>query len=312
MLRRPPFYVPAFRQSARSLIACSLLAASLGCSLSPLAKRTAAFSVAATTATQQTENAYELVERTYEQAQVARLVRRYDAAGFDPATITPFLPEHDREVRVHVLKGLLAYAQLLADVSGDRPLHEMDTATTALAASLKDLPAAQLSAAHLNTTDINIAATAIDELGRVLIERKRRRELPGILHRMQQPIETICTLLRADLGTGRGPGLRNQLATNYDDLIREQQNYITDNGHTMPPAERRAEIRALPALVLEQKEGEAALSATGEALGDLARAHTALAETAGKKDAPSFHAALARLRESAEQLQSFYRALPAK
>ena len=295
------------------LLRTSLLLASLtGCSLSPLAKRTAAFSTAATTATQQTENAYQLVERTYQEAQVARLIRRYDTAGFDPASIRPFLPEHDRQVRTRVLKGLLAYAQLLADVSGDRPVHDMDAATASLASSLKGVSAAQLSSAHLTTTDAGMAADAVEALGRALVEHKRRRELPGILRRMQEPIVTICTLLQADLGSADGPGLRNQLATNYDDLIREQKNDLEANEHVMTLAERRAGIASLPALVLEERRGEAALAATSETLGDLARAHSALADTAGKKDAPSFHAALARLLENAMQLQSFYQALPTK
>ena len=283
-----------------------------GCAHSPLASRTAAFSAAATAATQQTQDAYTLVERTYYDAQVARMVRRYDTAGFDEETIRPFLPERDREVRTRVLRGLLAYAQLLAEVSGDQPLDEVDTASAQLANALGSLSANELAGAHLASADTNAAATAIDALGHALVERKRRRELPGILRNMQKPIATICTMLQADIGDRvTSPGLRNQLRANYNDLLREQKNLIADGRTTMPADERREAIRVLPNLVRASRDGDAALMQTYAALGELAGAHTALAETAGQKDAPSFRIALSRLLDSASQLQSFYRSLPA-
>lgn len=281
-----------------------------GCAVSPIAHRTAVFATAATLAAKDTEDAYQLIERSYRDAQIARLVANYDEAGFDPEKIKPFLPEHDLEVRTRILKGLRSYAELLAAVSGDQALTEVDTSAQAVGASLQSLSANDLLASRFTSTDAQLAATAIDALGRALLDRKRRRELPGILHRMQEPIETICALLGQDIGDPAHSGLRNELHISYLDLIRQQTNYIADNGDQLTPSEKRTEIRNLPALAKSESDGDRALAKTQKLLAQLARTHTALAVTSNRKLAPSFHLQMEQLADTAQQLQGFYASLP--
>ena len=300
---RPP------RAAAPKLCAAILSLALAGCSLSPLARRTSEFATAATLTTAETGNAYQLVEKTYMEAQIARQIANYDESGFDITKVKTFLSDHDLEVRKKILDGLQDYAELLAAVSGDQPIADIDTSSKALAASLQALSSSDLVGAKLTTTDANIAAIAIDTLGRALVERKRRRELPGILQKMNEPIETICALLEEDIGEPARGGLRNELHINYIDLLREQKNYIAENENKLSPAEKREEIRALPKLAHSEIEGDRALAATQRALRQLARTHTALGVTAAQKDSPVFHLQMAELTASAEQLKSFYASL---
>ena len=296
--------------AARELTAAVLCLSLAGCSLSPLARRTSQFASAATVTAAETGNAYQLVENTYREAQIARQVATYDESGFDITRVKTFLSPHDLEVRKQILDGLEDYAELLAAVSGDQPLTEVDTSSKALGASLQTLSANDLLGAKLTTTDANVAATAIDALGRALVERKRRRELPGILEQMRQPVETICTLLQEDIGDPARGGLRNELHVNYLDLMREQKNYIAENEKKLSPAEKREEIRALPKLARAEVAGDRALAATQRALRQLARTHTALGVTAAQKDSPAFHLQMAELTASAQQLKDFYSSLP--
>ena len=290
----------------------ALSSALLGCASSPLAHRTTAFAAAALAAISNTQDAYQLVEQTYRDAEVARLVANYDTSGFDSAGLKPFLPDKDREVRTDLLEGLEAYAELLADVSSDKPLSDVDTGAKALGSSLQSLSANDLVSARLTSTDVNLAAAAVDALGRTLVDRRRRRELPAILDRMQQPIDTICTLLEQDIGDPERSGLRNQLHNSYLNLLREQKNYIADNGAKLSPSERRAEIELLPHLATAQFEADHALAYTQKSLVLLARAHAALAVSARQKDAPAFHLRLQELAGTVQQLKSFYGSLSSK
>ncbi len=92
--------------SRRILAALALLALSTGCSMSPLAKRASAFATAATAAAKNTANAYALVEQTHHDAEVQAMVANFDAQGFDPARIKPFMPVEDMEARTKILDGL--------------------------------------------------------------------------------------------------------------------------------------------------------------------------------------------------------------
>ncbi len=291
-----------------SLIAVICVSLS-GCAISPLAHRTAVFAAAATATTKNTENAYDVVQQAYHDAQVARVVANFDDAGFDPSKLKPFLSPTDLAVRTQVLDGLTRYAELLAAVSGDQPLDDVDTGAKALGKSLNSISANDLVAGKLTATDANAAATAIDALGRALVDRKRRRELPGILHQMQQPIETICTLLEQDIGDPEHSGLRNQLHNSYLDLIRDQKNFIVDNKGKLTPDERRDEIRVLPQLATSESAADHALAKTQKALVQLARTHTALAVTSNQKYAPDFDLEIEQLRDTAQQLGGFYSSL---
>ncbi len=291
------------------LLTASVLAA--GCSLSPLAKRTAAFSTAATAAATDSTNGYQAVEDIFYQAQVSALVISFDTQGFDRTSIQPFIPAPDMRVRTDILNGLHDYAELLADVSGDKPIDALDKSTSALGSSLQAFSKDDLKS-FASAQDINIAVTALNALGGILIEHKRSRELPGILDRMKEPIQTICTLLQKDIGDTQKSGLRNQMHNSYGDIIRKQQQFIHQNEKSMSASEKRTEIERLPKLVLASTRADRILANTQQELADLASAHTALAETAHQKDSPAFKTRLSQLFDDVRRLKDVYSSLDSK
>ncbi len=303
----PPSVLPGV---AKSLLTATVSLGLLACSLSPLARRTSSFANAATITATSTGDAYQLVEQTFRDAQIARLVANYDTSGFDAAKLHPFLPDADLQVRSKLLKGLRSYAELLATISGDQPLADVDAGAKSLGDSLRSLSTNDLVAAHFTPQNANLGATAITALGRVLVESKRRRELPSILHDMREPIETICDLLAQDIGDPARSGLRNELHISYLDLLREQKNYIADNTSKLLPSERRDEIRLLPRLAGYESGADRALAGTQRALAQLALTHTTLAATASQKSSPAFDLQMQQLAATALQLQSSFASLP--
>lgn len=296
-----------------AVLACGLA----GCSLSPLAKRAAAFAPAAAAAAKDTTAAYVLVEQTHQQQEIAAIVTNFDQDGFSSDKLKPFVDDEDMAARKQILDGLAKYAETLAWVSGDQPMTEFDTQAAALGKSLQSLAASDnfsslAKKANVTGTDINIAATAVDALGRVLIERRRGRELPAILKQMDSPIQRICALLDADFGSPQGSGLRNQLHNDYRTMRRKQERFIRDNEATMSASEKRAAIEELPKLVSAESAADLQLACTQSAVRQLAAAHTALVASIGVKESPAFRTTLSELIQQGEQLHSFYAQLPGK
>jgi hypothetical protein len=278
--------------------------------MSPLASRTLAFSTAATTTINQTTNAYQLVNQGYEDAQAARLAATYDTSGFDSSKIQPFLPAKDIAVRTQVLNGLQQYATLLAEVSGNQPITDLETQAAAAGSALQKLQQDDFTSFRISSTDKNLAVTAVAALGSALIERERARALPGILEKMNSPIQQICTILESDIGTVGQPGLASALHRDYDNQIAAEEKFIRDNAATMTAEQRRTEIETLPKLVLAQQQSDQALAATSKSLAALAASHAALAATKTQKNAPAFKLELAEMLQDAQAINTFYSSLP--
>src|ERR1039458_3389916 len=98
-----------------------------GCSVSPMLKRASDFATAATAASKDATNAYQLVEQEHYNAEVERLVTDFGTAKFNLDSIQPFMQPDEMEARTKLIKGLSAYAETLAMVAGDQPLTEVDT-----------------------------------------------------------------------------------------------------------------------------------------------------------------------------------------
>ena len=290
-----------------------------GCSLalSPLANRSAAFGNAASQVVRDSSAAYDTVERTTYNASVSSLVLDFDTSGFDRDKIMPFLPPHDLAVRQMVLKGLQAYADDLAEIGGDRAFSPLNQQTMALSQNLESLSAngeIQKLAPQASAEEAKGLATAVDALGKVLIERKRRKELPRIIKNMQPVLEELCRLLELDLGNrpvdGRGgSGLRDQLWNEYDDLIDNQADYIRDNKAKLSPSERAAEITKLPQLVEQQRAADGALASTQAALRDLVETHRALLLP---PQTGTFRSRCKELVQDGQQISQFYGSLTSK
>src|SRR6202000_315252 len=172
---------------------------------SPLAKKSAGFGNAASTAVRNTSNGYDTIQRNTIDVSVSSLVLDFDKSGFDRTKIKPFIPEHDLEIRQQILQGLQKYSDDLADTSSDHAFASIDDQSQALSKQLTALGAnADLKKIAPNVTvnesEAKGLATAVDALARVLVERKRRNELPRIITKMQPVLEQICHLLDEDIG----------------------------------------------------------------------------------------------------------------
>jgi hypothetical protein len=297
---------------------CCLMLLS-GCAFSPLAKKSAAFGNAASAVVRNTSTGYDTIQRTTIDVGVSSLVLDFDKSGFDRDKIKPFIPEHDLEIRQQVLQGLQKYSDDLADTASDHAFSSIDDQSQALSKQLTALSTnADLKkiAPHVTVNDSEAKglATAVDVLGRVLVEQKRRKELPKIIAKMQPVLEQICHLLDEDIGNKpvngvAGIGLRDQLWDEYDALIRNQITYIRSNSDKLSPAEKKAEISKLPELAQQQLDADAALVATQKALRDLPNAHKAL--LASDKD-NTFKERLQVLIADGQQIGSFYSKLQSK
>ena len=302
------------RTLSRSWTMALLLPLLSGCTLSPLSQRATTFSTAASATVLQVKNGYPVVEQSYADAQTARLVATFDKQGFNASQIQPFIPPKDMQVRLDLLAGLEQYATLLAEVSGNEPITAVDTQSQALGTHLESV-ATEANLARFTKTasiDAGAAAAAVDALGRALVERKRARELPAILEKMQKPIDTICELIEEDIGDPEKGGLRNQLKNDYDELVHNQVNFILQNEATMSAEDKRTEIAKLPALVSDARRADTALAETKDALRQLAAAHDALVDTRSSRDAPAFQSLVGQLVAQSQQLGSVYAAVTAK
>jgi hypothetical protein len=129
---------------------------------------------------------------------------------------------------------------------------------------------------------------------------------------MQKPIDQICQLLEGDIGDPQSGGLRNQLKTDYDQLIADQRAFIYANEKAMSPDEKRNAIAVLPLLVVTERQDDAALAQTQEALKKLATTHDALVDTKKSKDAPAFDSLVSQLAVQGSQLGDVYSAATKK
>lgn len=307
------------RAAAARLAIAGLSLLSGGCAVSPLANRASAFGAAASLISKDASSAYDTVETTAYNAQVSSLVLDFDAKGFDPDKIKPFLSGDDLQARLVLLSALQRYATLLQDVAGTGPVDQLNTEVNGFGQQLKSLtanPALKKIAVDVNDSEIKGLTTAMDVVGQLLIERKRQKDLPPILVDMQVVIDRICAVLSADLGKPPdsngigGRGLRNQLWIEYDQLIENQKVYITSNKASLTAQEKAGEIAKLPALVKEQRSADAAFNATQTALGDLAKTHRALL-TDPKKNM-SFAGDIAEMQDDARRIADFYNSLKFK
>ena len=101
-----------------------------GCSLTPLAKHTAAFSNATTAVVNGSEDAYRAANRLYFEEQMSAAVLNYDSQPtWDPHSVKPLLSKRQLDVRYALLDGLKAYAQHLSDIENSpKAQPDLDTA----------------------------------------------------------------------------------------------------------------------------------------------------------------------------------------
>jgi hypothetical protein len=165
----------------------------------------------------------------------------------------------------------------------------------------------------VTATAANGGVAAVDAIGRWLIEKKRRKELPRLIEEMQEPVEAACKLLTADFGEldaqGHGRGLRHALWISYTDLIDNQQVYIANarRTHGLTASEEAVEIRKIPALIRERKQADQTLVQTVLSLRQMVKANAEL--QAAVKSKRDIRSATDALYQEGQRIHDFYQAL---
>lgn len=295
--------------SAVSVALCILIT---GCSLTPLAKHTAAFSSAAIVVINGSEDAYRTANRLREQEQVAAAVYDYDKnPKWSPYTDTrPLLTTEQLNARITVLNGLKAYAASLVEITGSQKSKKLDSAAAGVGSSLESLSSTAATdlknsipnAPVLSDAEANGASTAVRALGDYLIARKVKGSLPKVTNDMNPTIRTLCELLNNDIVV-----LRRQADVDYQTLIEEQDQFIR---HTsLDPAEHRDEIGKLITLAQQQRANDELLAKLQAALHTLDLTHQALAAAAQGNNPESIKQKIAELEAAGQSLSSFYGSL---
>jgi hypothetical protein len=300
-----------------AFLGLTILIATTGCDIGPYSGAVSDFGVACGAVVQQAKNGYTLVNATVIQKQVLALALQTGPIADPTKDFQPFLSAEDLGVRFKMLDALQAYAGALADLTG-KTNSTVDSETTKLAASLQQLAANDRLQKSLKETkdiskvDINGAASGLDAIGKLLINRKIASELPAILKSSEPKIEAIVSVLAREIGdvpSSSDPGgLREKLWRTYDSIIEDQAK-VVDADHA-GSTEKRQDVAQLADLVSTQQSADAALAGTQSALGKLIATHKALLQVG---TAPAtFKVACASLLAEAKDAQDFYSKLPKK
>ncbi|HMF53574.1 MAG TPA: hypothetical protein VK593_04450 [Edaphobacter sp.] len=296
------------RKSLPGLVSVGLLVLA-GCSLSPLAKNTAAFSSATALVVDNTRNAYRAAVRLNEQAQASLLVARFDTDHpMDPHSIRPLIDEKGLKVRTEILDGLRVYAQTIADLASGVSSPRLDEAAAACGSNLKSLSDALSSATSIGITlsseQANGASTALKALGDFLVKREIKTSVPTVIRNMDPNVEALTKLLSSDIDI-----LREQSDRDYEQILAQQDSFIRHAGTALSATERRAEIARLPRIVTGKSATDDMLGDLQSSINKLAVTHHALAAAATSKDTSSLQARIADLLASGENLATFYESL---
>ena len=263
---------------------------------------------------------------TYQEAnQVHEMWQDYDAAyNFDltsgvynPRSIKPFLSDKDIQTRLAVLTAFQVYVQSINDIMNGVRSPQLDSAAqsagsgiSAVSASLAPTIEAVVSHQPAATTSpitpevTNGISTAANALGQFLVSKKIKRELPAAIISTDKPVQTLCTLLVADLDV-----IQDQEKREYDQIINRQTLFIAKNPN-LDPEERRMEIMKLPGIVRKEDLDAKQLTSLKTSIEKLALTHHAIAADAQGNNPESLRAKLNDLASAGSGLGAYYSSLP--
>jgi hypothetical protein len=287
-----------------------------GCSLSPIAKHTAAFSTATSQVINSSEDAYRSANRLRQDEQVAAAVYDYDKnPKWSPYTDTkPLLTTEQLNARITVLDGLKAYAASLVQITGSQSSKDLNTAAAGVGSNLEslsstaatDLKSSVPNAPVMSAEEANGVSTAVRALGDYLIAKKVKGSLPKVTQDMNPVVKTLCELLNSDIVV-----LRRQADVDYQTLIEQEDQFVRHPATPLDPVEHRDEIGKLITLASQQKANDELLAKLQVALHTLELTHQALAAAAQGNDPESIKQKIADLEAAGQSLASFYSSLPA-
>lgn len=310
-----------FSPSSPPVFVCLLFCIPItGCSLTPLAKHTVAFSQASDIVVTHSKDAYRAANRLRQREQIAAAVYAY---GKDPHwspynDIRPLLTSDQLDARIKVLDGLKSYADSLVQLTVKQSNSDSDALNTAAAgvgSNLKtlsqtvstDLGTALPGVSALTTSQVNVISTAVLGLGEYLQRRKVKGALPEITKDMNPQVQILCNLLQADVKV-----LRRQADVDYTNLVETQNQFIQKEGSSLSPIQKRDEIGKLVGIATEQKANDDLLQKLQDAIAKLAETHGALAVAAQNDDSEALSQKIAELAAAGQELGNFYRSLPSE
>jgi hypothetical protein len=276
------------------------------------APQIAKFAQATTQVTSQTQTVYQAVQNEYTQAQLDRIVSEYNSNGFNPSLIKPFFTAEQLQVRMAVLQGLSAYAQGLAAIASDDQLTAFDSQTKALGQELISLDKTKpVAKTGIDPKEMAIFATAVDTIGRLLVEYKREKGLKEVIQQHDGDIRKICDLFVKEIGgsspTGDIPpsGLRNQLWNEYTEAMTSYDLFIEKSRRRMGATEEFNAISHLADMVGQQISADAMLASTAKALQELADTHSKLSQSLDHPDS-GIEAMFTQLQSDTKAASDFY------
>ena len=270
------------------------------------AKRIRAFSTATELTAKNTVDAFDTVEKRHFDLTVARLAVGDEWKSFDPQALAPFLPPEQLQVRKEVLAGLQGYAETLSALMGNQQLDALDEATADLAESLKSANGEFVKANFTAASDkeIEIGVTALNALGRWLIDWKRHKAVASAAVEMHPHVTNIVRLLQSDFKV-----LRRNIGKEYDEEIQAKRRFIDANEARLDPIAKRVEIRAIVETVLEMKQADTALAAMQKSLTKLQEAHAELPNAFKSKGGIRLDELIADSIEEGKRIKKFYDSL---
>lgn len=299
--------------AAAAVLAFSVLVT--GCSLTPLAKHTAAFSTATNQVINSSEDAYRAANQLRQDEQVAAAVYDYDKnPRWSPYTDTkPLLTPEQLNARITVLDGLKAYAASLVQITGSQSSKDLNTAAAGVGSNLEslsstvatNLKSSVANAPVMSAEEANGVSTAVRALGDYLIAKRVKGSLPKVTQDMNPVVKTLCELLNSDIIV-----LRRQADVDYQTLIEQEDQFIRHPATPLDPVEHRDEVGKLITLANQQKANDELLAKLQVALHTLELTHQALAAAAQGNDPESIKQKIADLEAAGQSLASFYSSLP--
>lgn len=317
---------------ALGLAACLLAS---GCT-SALHKQATALSSA-------TAPVVDAAEKAYKDANAIHDLRvDYDAAVefdqkspvYNPRKIKPLLSEKDLDIRLSVLKGLQLYVKTVTALTNGTDSKELDAAASSFAGSLAGVADALLPESSSSTTETvttteggasttetvrtsvaadavsatekNALAAAVKGLGLYLGSRKVKKELPGLIEKMDPVVEKLCHFLGEDVDT-----LKSAEKLDFNFIINQQTLFLEQN-KSMDPAARRTLIMQLPGVVRRMQASGEELDTLKAAALKLEMTHHALATEAQGNNPESLKTKIGELSAAGESLGKYYSSLPAK
>ena len=248
-----------------------------GClSDAPYVKKVGSYATLTAPDLDKVSTAYASINDIHTLEEQAQLVASYNAKGFVPGTLAPFLTDASLKSRTAAIGALKTYATALGTLAnGKTPVKP-----PAPAAPKTATPAAAVKG-DMTVQQMNQLLTGLDALLQPYLKHELHHRLPPLIKAADPIVQQISTLLVADMDT-----LRTQAAADYQTLMIQQDQFIAANKGNMSAIELRAEVLKLSQIDLDAQKVDSDLAVARNAAKQLGEAHHRLVTTTVKRITP--------------------------